>query len=158
MGQPDPAPPHAGPDFEFDGPDALNRVVGGFVVGIVAGQAILLGVPAAWWVPLAGIGAIAVAGLRAGVSVTHDRIVVTKSCWRWVYARYAATHVRDVTYGGDWGLTEGSLGVVVDLGDVEVHVGSPGTQAALYEALSRRRARAAVPATTRTPDAPPPDP
>lgn len=92
-----------------------------------------LGYPYGLYV-LAGIVALAL-GMRFTITVTSGTVRVTK---KWLFIPYwsaRSSQIHDVWYGGDWGLPDGALGVVVDLDRTEVHVGSSRTMKALFNAL-----------------------
>lgn len=90
-----------------------------------------------WAGVLAGLvfGAALIAGLRASVTVTGSEAVIVKKCFFIPYRTYRAPEINDVWFGGDWGLEEGAMGVVVKLGHEEIHIGTSKNMRALYDAL-----------------------
>lgn len=85
-------------------------------------------------------------GFRSTVVVTESRTTITKQWFGIPYWQWSAPVIDDVWFGGDWGEEDGALGVVVQLGKSEVHIGSRRTMRELHAALaplsvaSKRRA------------------
>lgn len=140
----------AGESIAFSGPDAGARFQAGIL--FLGAGALPLPLPVLIY-PLAGwygvavsvvVAVLVVAGLRAEILVSPGEIVITR---RWLlvpYRRHRAPRIDDVWYGGDWGEPEGALGVVVRLGNKEVHLGSPRAMHALHQTLTDRT-RASTP-------------
>ena len=80
-------------------------------------------------------------GLRSSISVTRDEVRVVKKWFFIPYWSYKAAEIQDVWYGGDWGDSEGAMGVVVKLGNKEVHIGTSKTMHQVHNALFRLSAR-----------------
>lgn len=77
-----------------------------------------------------------VAGLRASITVKPAEVVVVKK-WLFIpYKVHRAQGITDVWYGGDWGLEEGAICLVVKLGDEEVTIGTSKNMSDLYADLS----------------------
>ena len=74
-------------------------------------------------------------GLRYSIVVTPSRVIITRTCFFIPYRRYRAPAVDDVFFGGDFGLAEGAFGVIVKMGNKEVHIGSSKTMHVLHDAL-----------------------
>jgi hypothetical protein len=137
-------PPELG--YQFSGPDSLARFVIGFVGWLGGGT---FPPPLiAWWI-WGWPGALAwsagillvVAGLRASIVFTPAETVVTRRWFLVPYWRHRAAQIDDVWFGGDWGLDDGAMGVVVLLAGKEVHLGSASTMHGLYAALYPLRRR-----------------
>jgi hypothetical protein len=130
------------PLYAFESRDALARfsgwipsLVAGGIGGFLAGR--LLSVAGAWAGMGLGmlVGAVLVAGLKASITVTADDVVIVKKCFFVPYKTYRAREIDDVWFGGDWGLEEGAIGVVVQLGTEEVHIGTGRNMRELHDAL-----------------------
>lgn len=138
----------AGETIAFSGPDAGARLQAGILIlGAGALPLPVLIYPLAGWYGVAVsvvVAVLVVAGLRAEILVSPGEVVITR---RWLlvpYRRHRAPRIDDVWYGGDWGEPEGALGVVVRLGNKEIHLGSPRTMHALHRTLTDRT-RASTP-------------
>lgn len=126
--------------FEFESSDSLAQ----FLV---------------WMAPLAGGGTIAVigfdvggmkaiaavvaaclllvVGLRSSITV-HLECVVIKRKWFFIpYIKHTASCIEEVSFGGDYGLDEGAIGVVVTMGGREFHLGTSKNMHYLHEALTQ---------------------
>lgn len=90
-----------------------------------------------WPGVLAGllIGTALIAGLRASIKVTDTETVIVKKWFFVPYRTYRAAAIEDVWFGGDWGLAEGAIGVVVKLNQQEVHIGTSRNMRGLHDAL-----------------------
>ena len=127
------------PILNFSGSDSIARFYAWLV--ILGGGAI----PIPYYLYLYGnlkfllvvcIAFIAVLlGLRYSIVVTRSRVVITRRWFSIPYRRYRAPVVEDVYFGGDFGLAEGAFGVIVKMGDKEVHIGSSRTMYVLHDAL-----------------------
>jgi|GEM_PF-2481291 len=130
------------PLYAFESRDALAQsggwilplvaaCIGGFLVGR------FLSVAGGWVVMGLGMlaGAVLVAGLKASITVTADDVVIVKRCFFVPYTTWRAREIDDVWFGGDWGLEEGAIGVVVQLGGEEVHLGTGRNMRELHDAL-----------------------
>ncbi|MBL0727099.1 hypothetical protein [Piscinibacter sp. HJYY11] len=78
------------------------------------------------------LGALHIAGLRASITVTDAEVVIMKKWFFIPYSRHRAPVIADVWYGGDWGLEEGAICLVVKLGDKEVTIGTSKNMRDLY--------------------------
>jgi hypothetical protein len=120
-------------EFRFAGFDALPCVV---LVLTALGSVPLLspfGYPSGLYI-LGALVALAL-GLRVTIRVAPGTIHITKK-WLFIpYWRVRSTQIHDVWYGGDWGLPEGAVGVVLALDRTEVHVGSSRTKRLLFDSL-----------------------
>lgn len=82
-----------------------------------------------------GMGAVIFFGLRSTMVVTESQVTITKKWFFVPYWRWTAAAIDDVWFGGDWGEEDGALGVVVQLGKDEVHIGSTRTMRELHDKL-----------------------
>ena len=78
---------------------------------------------------------LAVIGLRASISVRNSEVIIEKKWFFILYRKYVAPEIEDVWFGGDWGLEDGAMGVVVQLANQEVHIGTSKNMKELYDAL-----------------------
>lgn len=132
------------PLFAFESRDALAQFVVGLAPFLAGGVIVAIafdfgGVRAIVAAVLAA--AAAVVGLRSSISVTEDEVTLVR---KWFFVPYwscKATEIQDVWYGGDWGGSEGAMGVVVKLGGKEVHIGTSKNMHELHNALFRLSAR-----------------
>ena len=111
----------------------MTPLVGG---GVIAVLALDLG----GWRALAVIALACLAvvlGLRSRISVYSGRVVVQRTWFSVPYRTYEAPTLDDVSYGGDWGLEEGAMGVVVSMGGREVHLGTSKNMRFLHDELTR---------------------
>ena len=134
--KPVPAPPL----FEFESGDSLARfsvwmvpVAGGGAASAIAWNLGGIRVLAA----MAVVCILLVLGLRSSISVRSEQVTVTRKWFFIPYKTYRAPSIEDVSYGGDYGLEEGAVGVVVRMGGKEVHLGTAKNMRFLYEALSQ---------------------
>ncbi len=126
------------PLFFFESADTLARfnvwiipVAGGGVVG-------LLSLDVWGWRGLAVcllLCAIAICGLRASITVSHNETVIRKKWFWFSYRTYRAPGISDVWFGGDCRCEEGAHGVVVELAGKEVHIGTAANMRKLLESL-----------------------
>jgi hypothetical protein len=124
--------------YAFESQDSMAQ----FSVGIASLPGVLLvffffTVSADWTALLVSvlIAAIFMLGLRASIVVTDTEVVIVKK-WLFVrYKTYRAPTIDDVWFGGDWGLEEGAIGVVVKLGQNEIHVGTRSNMRKIHDAL-----------------------
>jgi hypothetical protein len=130
--------------FRFTGRDSLAQFTVSFVA--LGGGALPLpfliwfecSTSAAWIWVLATAG-VAI-GLRNRVVLAAHQVTVTR-LWCFVpYRRHMGRTIEDVFWGGDWGLEEGAMGVVVVLDGKELHVGSRATAQLLYCAFKEYQA------------------
>ena len=80
-------------------------------------------------------------GMRSSITVTTDQVTIVRKWFFVPYWSYKADEIRDVYYGGDWGSDDGATGVVVRLGDEEVHLGTSRNMRQLHDALFPLSAR-----------------
>jgi hypothetical protein len=129
----------ARPLFEFESADSLAQffvfmtpLVGG---GVVAVLSLDLG---GWrGLVLVVLACFAVlAGLRSKVVVYSHSVNIQRKWFFLPYRTYIAPCIDDVFYGGDWGLEEGAIGVVVRMGGQEVHLGTAKNMRFLHDALT----------------------
>lgn len=136
-------------EFRFAGFDAGPRA---FLIFIAIGSPIVLapfGYPYALYV-VAGLLTLAL-GMRFTIAVTPQTIRVTK---KWLFVPYwsaRSSQIHDVWYSGDWGLSDGALGVVLDLDRTQVHIGSSRTMKLLFDSLRPLSTAARTPAATAGP-------
>jgi hypothetical protein len=78
-----------------------------------------------------------VAGLRASIAVYPSRVEIVRKWFFVPYRRYTGRSIEDVSFGGDYGLDDGAIGVVVRLDGREVHLGTSKNMHYLHEALTR---------------------
>ncbi len=150
--------------FQFNGADAIARL--GIWIVLIA--TLSLPIPIylfKWggWEIFAVIGLISgviISGLRCSVIVTASMVRITKRWFFIPYRTHTAPEIEGVWFGGDWGEPQGAEGVVIKLGQQEIHVGSKKTMHHLYAALSpletrREWKRAAQPSASSDGSAPP---
>jgi hypothetical protein len=138
------------PVFEFESSDSLAQfsiwilpAAGGGAVSVIAWAA------GGWWM-VAGVFALCavlVAGLRSSISVGPGRVTITRKWFRIPYRRFTAAAIENVFFGGDYGLEEGAMGVVVRIEGRDIHLGTSRNMHFLYDALQvyvRKRAAPAV--------------
>ena len=77
------------------------------------------------------------AGLRSSICVTKDEVTIIRKWFFVPYWRHTGVEIHDVWYGGDRGMPEGAAGVVVKVGNKEVHIGNAKTMHELHNALYR---------------------
>jgi hypothetical protein len=77
-----------------------------------------------------------IAGLRGSIRVTPGQVVIVKKWFFLPYKSHRAARIDDVWFGGDWGLEEGAICVVVELGGQEVTLGTSRNMHDLYADLS----------------------
>lgn len=75
-------------------------------------------------------------GLSGEITVTIDETTVVKRWFGLPYRRYSAPYISLVEYGGDWGLPDGAVGVVVQIGERRVHIGAPWSMRRIHDALT----------------------
>src|SRR4051812_31239622 len=119
-----PAPP---PLFEFESSDSLAQfmvwivpVAGGGAVSAVAWN--LGGFKAVFAIVVACV--VLVLGLRSAISVYPGQVRVVRKWFFLPYKTYSAPSIEDISFGGDYGLEEGAIGVVVRMGGKDVHLGT----------------------------------
>lgn len=97
-----------------------------------------------WAVNVRLFGAIAVVfaiatlitfGLRTSLVVTATNATIKKKWFFIPYRSWSARKIDEVSYGGDWGKSDYPAGVVVRLGNRDIHIGSGKTMHELYTAL-----------------------
>ncbi len=124
--------------YTFESADSLAQfgvwivpVGGGGIVGLLTFWY------GGWWgaFALAAIGLALIVGLRASITVTDTEAVIVKKWYFVPYRTYRAAVIDDVWFGGDWGLEEGAMGVVVKLAGREVHIGTSKNMHQLHDAL-----------------------
>lgn len=132
------------PLFAFESRDALAQWLV-WVIPLLGGGLIvsmLLDVGGVRAVMAAVVAAtVVVMGLRSSISVTQAETKIVRKWFFLPYWSYRATEIQDVWYGGDWGNSEGAIGVVVKLGGKEVHIGTSKNMRELHNALFRLSAR-----------------
>lgn len=128
----------AQPLFEFQSSDSIAQWCV-WVVPLAGGGAFSL---IAW--DLAGLHVLAaiavgsiilVAGLRSHICVSTSQVTITRKWFALPYKTYMAQSVEYVSYGGNYGLEEGAIGVVVQLGGRSVHIGNSRNTHFLYKSL-----------------------
>jgi hypothetical protein len=124
--------------YSFESADSLARfgvwiapVAGGGIVGLLSFWY------GGWWGALAlvSIAIALIVGLRASITVSDSEAVIVKKWFFVPYRTYRAPEIDDVWFGGDWGLEEGAMGVVVKLAGREVHIGTSKNMRELHDAL-----------------------
>ncbi|WP_284620763.1 hypothetical protein [Aquabacterium humicola] len=126
--------------FEFESRDSLAQfsvwllpVVGGGTLSILLWQ--FGGLPAVIATALVCISLVA--GLRASIAVYPNRVEIVRKWFFLPYKKYSGQLIEDVSYGGDWGLDEGAIGVVVRLDGRDIHIGTAKNMHYLHDAISR---------------------
>lgn len=128
------------PLFQFESADALARVLVLFTPLVGGGVVAVLALDFGGWRAIAGVAfacLIVASGLRSKISVSSDQVIIQRKWFFIPYRTYEAGAIEDVSYGGDWGMEEGAVGVVVSMGGREVHLGTPKTMRYLHEALTQ---------------------
>lgn len=125
--------------YSFESSDSLARF-GAWVVHIhIVGFGALAIFGVGGWPAVAAVLLLCglhIAGLRASVTVGDEGVVIVKK-WLFIpYKIHRAAEIADVWYGGDWGLEEGAMCVVVKLGDEEICIGTSQNMGELYCGLS----------------------
>lgn len=126
--------------FEFESSDSLAQfsvwmtpIAGGGVIAIVFwGMGGLKG--------LAAMVAICIAlliGLRTSITVRSDHVIIRRKWFFIPYRSHTAPSIERVCFGGDYGLEEGAMGVVVTMGGKDFHLGTSKSMHYLYEALTQ---------------------
>jgi hypothetical protein len=133
--------PDSPPLFHFESSDSLAQfsvwivpVAGGGALPIVLASLGFLtwGTAAA----LAMLTLVLVAGLRSSIVVYPDEVKIVKKWCFLPYQVHRGEKIEDVSFGGDWGLEEGAIGVVVKIDGKEIHIGTSKNMRYLYEALT----------------------
>ena len=129
---------HLQSSFEFESADSLAQ----FSVWIlpIAGGGILIELAReflGWWAVLLVIAICAslVAGLRSSIAVCPGQVTVVRKWFFIPYKKYSAEFIEDISFGGDYGLEEGAMCVVVRMGGKEVHIGNSKNMHFLHETL-----------------------
>lgn len=128
------------PLFEFESADALARVLVWFTPLVGGGVVAVLALDFGGWRALAVVALVCLAvasGLRSSISVFPNLVIVQRKWFFIPYRTYEASAIDDVSFGGDWGLEDGAVGVVVSMGGREVHLGTPKTMRFLHDALTQ---------------------
>lgn len=128
------------PLFQFESADAIARVLVLFAPLAGGGVVAVLALDFGGWRWIAGVALaclIVACGLRSSISVFSDQVIIQRKWFFIPYQTYEAGAIEDVSYGGDWGLEEGAVGVVVSMGGREVHLGTPKTMRYLHDALTQ---------------------
>jgi hypothetical protein len=126
------------PLFQFESADSLAQfsiwmipAAGGGIVSTIAwnwGGWNLVAVLVLVCLPL-------ILGLRSSITVNADQVKVVRKWFFVPYRSYTAPCIEDVSFGGDWGLDEGAMGVVIRLKGQEIHLGTSKNMHYLYESL-----------------------
>lgn len=122
------------PLFKFSGPDGLTMLSGWIWLAIFL-VPLFIGLPLVAFATVLAGGAVFVLGLRSAIVVRPGKVSITKKWFFIPYRCYEAEKIDDVWYSGDWGLDDGAIGVVVQLGKKEIHIGSRSTMHGLFDAL-----------------------
>lgn len=128
------------PIFVYEGRDALAQFLV-WLAPLLAGGVILMmlldfgSVRAV--VAAALLTALAAAGLRSSICVTEDEVTIVRKWFFVPYWRHRGREIQDVWYGGDAGMPEGAMGVVVKVGNKEIHIGTAKSMHELHHALYR---------------------
>lgn len=128
------------PLFEFESADALAQFLVWMTPLVGGGVIAAISLDLAGWRALAVIAMVCLAialGLRSRISVYSGRVVVQRTWFFLSYRTYEAAAIDDVSYGGDWGLEEGAIGVVVSMGGREIHLGTSKNMRFLHDELTR---------------------
>jgi hypothetical protein len=126
--------------FQFTGRDSLSQFLVVFVLTLGAGG---FSVPLLFWdfgANMAALGSVAfalvlAAGLRSSI-VISDHVVTITRLWFFVpYWKYTGKVIEDIWFGGDWGMDDDAMGIVIKIDGQEVHMGSRKTMHFLFDAL-----------------------
>jgi len=129
----------AEPLFEFESSDSLEQLSVGIAATFAVGGGVgLLALQFGGWRGLFAVLVVCVllvGGLRTKISILPTRVLVTRKWFFVPYVRYEAESIEDVYYGGDYGLDEGAIGVVVEMGGRKIHFGTSKNMRYLHDAL-----------------------
>ena len=130
--------------FRYESRDALAQFLIWFAPFL--GGGVILAVFFDYGGVRGAVGAMFVAtlialGLRSSIRVALDEVRIVRKWFFLPYWSYTASEIQDVWYGGDWGDSAGAMGVVVKLGNKEVHIGTSKNMHELHNALFRLSAR-----------------
>jgi len=126
------------PFFQFESPDSLAQfsvwmipTAGGGIVSIFAWD---------WggWKIAAAVALVfllLIIGLRTSITVRADQVKVVRKWFFVPYRTYTSPWIEDVSFGGDWGLDDGAIGVVVRMNGQDIHIGTAKNMHYLYESL-----------------------
>lgn len=131
--------------LSFESSDSLAQFTVWIVPVAGGGLVSLLTFDFAGWLGVLACILIVVAlvvGLRSSISVTDTEVVLVKKWFFVPYRTYRAPFIDDVWFGGDYGLEDGAMGVVVKLGVNEVHIGTSKNMCQLHAALWPHSAQA----------------
>lgn len=124
--------------FEFESADSLAQfylwmipLAGGGIVGMLIWE---------WlsWKSLTAVVSLClflIVGLRSSILVFEDEVRVVRKWFFVPYKTYTSPCIEDVSFGGDWGLEEGAIGVVIRMNGEDVHLGSSENMHYLYQSL-----------------------
>jgi hypothetical protein len=126
--------------FEFESSDSLAQFLvwmapvagGGAIAAVVWG---MVGLSA-----LAAIGAIwlvLLVGFRSSITVQLGRVTIRRKWFFVPYRTHIASSIEHVCFGGDYGLGEGAMGVVVTMGGKDFHLGTSKNMHYLHDALTQ---------------------
>lgn len=128
----------AAPTFQFESSDSLAQFsvwlfpfAGGGVLSIFLWQF-------GGWTALAGVMAAClflIVGLRSSISVYPDRVKITRKWFFLPYRTYTASSIDAVSFGGDYGLEEGAICVVVEMAGREIALGTSKNMRYIYDSL-----------------------
>lgn len=127
------------PPYSFESSDSLARWGAWLNHIFFTGMFTLLSFPLTGWLFVCTVLLLCtlhVAGLRASITVTDAEVVIRKKWFFIPYKTHRAPEITGVWYGGDWGLEDDAIGVVVELGGEEVHIGTRLNMGELHAALS----------------------
>ncbi|MEW6370288.1 MAG: hypothetical protein AB1584_05085 [Pseudomonadota bacterium] len=126
------------PFFQFESADSLAQfsiwmipTTGGGIVSIIAWD---------WggWNLVAAVVLVClllILGLRSSITVRADQVKVVRKWFFVPYRTYTSPCIEEVSFGGDWGLDEGAMGVVVRMNGQDIHLGTSKNMHYLYESL-----------------------
>lgn len=91
-----------------------------------------------YWALSIGSSLIFLLGFRVSIKVRPSKVVIARTWYFIPYRIYRDEKIKDVFYGGDWGLPEGAGGiVVVKMGDRDVCVGNHWDMHSLHDSLQK---------------------
>jgi hypothetical protein len=128
------------PLFEFESSDSLAQ----FLVWMtpVAGSGViatmLWGIGGLAAVAALGVfGLLLLAGLRSSITVQPARVTIRRKWFFVPYGTHVAPCIEDVAFGGNDGLADGAMGVVISMGGRDFHFGTSKNMHYLHETLTQ---------------------
>ena len=140
--------------FRFTGRDSLAQLHVVFVVlfggGCPSILMILWGYGATLMLVLIPLSLTIAVGLRSSIVVSDCGVTISRLWFFIPFWKHTGKSIEDVWFGGNWGLDDDAMGVVLKVDGKELHIGSRQTMHFLYDALNPyRRIEPDTPAESR---------